>query len=85
MNDELITFLSNQTHMGRFTAGEIAEVLERMKVHGWEVMRIPAEPMVLTAVDGPDYDAALAGEIAHSDATNAQVEGDDVPADHPNV
>jgi hypothetical protein len=82
MNDELITFLSNQTHMGRFTAGEIAEVLERMKAHGWEVNRVPA--MVLTAVDGPDYDAALAGEIAHSEATNAQVEGDDVPAD-PNV
>jgi len=82
MNDELITFLSNQTHMGRFTAGEIAEVLERMKVHGWEVTRIP--PMILTAVDGPAYDTALAAEVAHSDATNAQVEGDDVPAD-PNV
>jgi len=82
MNDELIMFLSNQTHMGRFTAGEIAEVLERMKVHGWEVTRIP-DPTSLTAVDGTAYDAALAAEVAHSEATNAQHEGADVPEDHP--
>ncbi len=37
--DELITFLSDKTHMGRFSALEIGEVINRLDEGGWEIVR----------------------------------------------
>jgi hypothetical protein len=74
-----LAHLINEATQHRLSMTEALGLIDKLQAGGW----LAAQDSD-TAVDGPEFDAALESEIAHSEVTNqAAPEGADVPDEDP--